>query len=821
MAVPLLGALGMVARAQLRRRWLSLLAIGLLVGFVGAVIGGAASVARRTATAHERLERATNVADLQIVLAPVPELAARAASVIPDVQAVWVTSASVARLDDRRDVVYIGALSGHAVGSDTRVYTPIVIEGRDFDPDAAEATIDEDAARGLGLGVGDTVPLRMLTLANYNNFDTGFGEPGGPRITVTITGITRMAGDARHQTPLILSPAAAQAAPPVKMAVLIRLAAKPGAVARAEQALAAAAEAARADRDPDASEWPEFEISHPATDSDPRAAATSHVVVTGLVTFAIVVAVTGLATAGAAFGRHHDSGRADQRIESTLGLPLAGRVGARLIATVPAALLAGVFALLGPVIVGAVSPVGPLAVFEPHPGYAVNLTVAAVTGLGAACAVQLLSAWSAFRANRHMVARDRTAAGNPRVRPARGRAARRGPAWVWVGVRFAGGLYRPAVVRRPAVLAVGLAVAALVAAGTVDQGINRLRDDPGRYGWSADLRVFDARPEVVQALKADPRIGAINIADKAAVRVGADCPGVTAVVEGGWGAYDGCREISAFSIIKVPAKGTTSPEGARAWTILSGRQIGDPTEMVIGIRAARALHVGLGDKLVVAPGPGGGQPARLTVVGIGIGPPISGERLGDSVLVAPQVLDRTQLTTPWRDALVAAADGVSVDELAAELGVRYEVDQRRPPPEIANLDGIGRLPELLQLVLGTLAAGALGHTVLINWRRRLPEVAVLRTLGSTPGQTAAAAAAAAAATALATVVVGIPLGLGIGRLAWWEIAAATGVGGDTAIPMALLLALPAATAGMGILAVLAPAAIRRGWLTPSMRSGGD
>ena len=63
-----LGAVGLVARAELRTRWRGLVTLGLLFGLVGGVVLGTVAVADRTLTAYERLGAAVGVADAQVLL---------------------------------------------------------------------------------------------------------------------------------------------------------------------------------------------------------------------------------------------------------------------------------------------------------------------------------------------------------------------------------------------------------------------------------------------------------------------------------------------------------------------------------------------------------------------------------------------------------------------------------------------------------------------------------------------------------------------------------------------------------------------------------
>jgi putative ABC transport system permease protein len=265
----------------------------------------------------------------------------------------------------------------------------------------------------------------------------------------------------------------------------------------------------------------------------------------------------------------------------------------------------------------------------------------------------------------------------------------------------------------------------------------------------------------------------------------------------------------AAGCAQLPAYAFTAASGHIGWTLLAGRLLTGPGEVVVGTRAASTLGVGVGDTIELAPS-AGGQPLRLTVVGVGLGPAISGERLGANLLLDPATLAASERTAPLHEAFVQVAAGVPVSRVAAELGQRYEVVVRQPPDEVANLGAIGRLPELLQVVLGLLAAGALAQAVISGWRRRSDEVAVLRVLGATPPRLAA----------FATMLVGVPVGLGVGRLCWWGIADAVGVGTDVAFPTDLLLGLPLVAVGLAVVVALGPAASRR-WLLPSPRDRAD
>jgi len=403
----------------------------------------------------------------------------------------------------------------------------------------------------------------------------------------------------------------------------------------------------------------------------------------------------------------------------------------------------------------------------------------------------------------------RTVAGPPpaaataRTLPA---MTRPGPIWLWMGTAFAIGRGRGGsrAGRRPAVAGAALSVAGLVAAATIAEGVQRLVDEPTRYGWNADIQIIDARPDIANRLAKDPRVAAVTMADQSTVliepddgtEVGAGSgPGDAGPGAIGRGDADPGDEVTAYSIYhESPSIG---------WTMLSGRVPHSPDEIALGPRVARRYGLDLGDHIYVQKKYG--SKARLEVVGIGIGPVLGGERLGESVLLEPDVLAQAQITEPWRVALVRTVDLVDPANLAAALAIEYELDLARPPSEVADLGGIGRLPVILETMLALVAVAAAGHAMGVTWRRRQRELAVLRTLGFTPSQTAAVPLTTSCINALLAVGIGVPVGLAVARLVWWEIATATGVAADLAMPVELLAALPAVALVVGLLTAAAPA----------------
>ena len=140
-----------------------------------------------------------------------------------------------------------------------------------------------------------------------------------------------------------------------------------------------------------------------------------------------------------------------------------------------------------------------------------------------------------------------------------------------------------------------------------------------------------------------------------------------------------------------------------------------------------------------------------------------------------------------------------IDELLAAGPLAYEPT---PVPDVSNLANVRRLPYLLAGFLVVLGLGAAAHALLTVSRRRRKELAVLRAIGLTPGQTGACVAWQAVVVAGIALIIGLPLGLIVGRQAWRAVA--------DAVPLIyvgpldaglLLLAAPVALAGLLLLAL--------------------
>jgi putative ABC transport system permease protein len=779
-ATPAWGAVRAIARVELRRRWRSLVVLGVLAGLVAAVAIGALSMARRSATAHERLEAVTHIDDARIAM--YGGLDPAAVETLPQVASAWTSQGAVGQLMGK-GVVYAAISSGPP--PPPNLFVPVVMDGRRPHPDAAdEALISEPMADELGIAVGDVLPLKLLTQEEFGMWDVGFGEPDGPLVQLRVTGIARMSMWGSGMGNLLAPPAFAQTYADylTAAATLVRL--QPGSTG-AELSAALDALAAQVPPPPGAPEGTPgafYDLSLPATQDDATVATTVRVLVGGLVALAGVVTLAGLLALGQALGRHHAAAARDQQDESALGIARAERVLARVLPATVGAALAVVVAAAGGLAAGRLEPLGALRRFEPHPGWAPNLALVACGALIVGAAFLALAAFTAARAGRTDSSRRSRAGLAPRAATAFGRR----PALLAATyLAFSRGRGRSAVPVRTTHVGAVLGVAGIVASLTFAASMERLGAEPARFGWQGHLGVVDIKDDEAASLAADPRVAGLTVVDEGTVRIG-----------------------SEFAATMAP----TAEHGRLGWTLLEGRAPTRPDEVAIGPRLARTVGVEVGEA-VTARAPDG-SPRQLEVVGLVLTPPSGYGRFGTSAVMHAETFRELNGATAYRTGYLRAVDDATGAALYDELASRLEVVPATPPPEVRNLLDLGRLPAVLAAFLAALAAAVLGHAVVLTVARRGSDMAVLRAVGLARRQVASAVVLAAAATALVGLLIGVPLGLAVARLVWGEVAASSGLAGDVLVPAgSLALAAGAGVAGAALLAVLP--AVRAARLAPA------
>ena len=309
-----LGAVGLVARAELRTRWRGLVALGLLFGLVGGVVLGTVAVADRTLTAYERLGAAVGMADAQVMLPAAHSTVFDRIPTMPGVTESWTPVAWVAQINT--PAVRFVSLSG---GPDhpPDLAEPGVIKGRAPAAEAAdEILVSEPAAADLGLHVGDEIILRLLLAREIARFSQGFGQPDGGFARVRVVGLTRAPTWAEPATDVSVTPefARVHAADVSSRGVFVRLRSTDPASRDAFAEALADAYAADPYHSPlDGLLRPDPYF--PTTGVDPTVRAAQVVLLAGLVVFGVVVGLGGLLIVAQGLLRPPGGRRHVQRIE--------------------------------------------------------------------------------------------------------------------------------------------------------------------------------------------------------------------------------------------------------------------------------------------------------------------------------------------------------------------------------------------------------------------------------------------------------------------------------------------------------------------------
>jgi ABC-type lipoprotein release transport system permease subunit len=122
-----------------------------------------------------------------------------------------------------------------------------------------------------------------------------------------------------------------------------------------------------------------------------------------------------------------------------------------------------------------------------------------------------------------------------------------------------------------------------------------------------------------------------------------------------------------------------------------------------------------------------------------------------------------------------------------------------------NLEQIRSVPVLFAVIMGLMAAAVLAHVLAVASRARRRDIAVLRALGFSRGQTLRTVAWQSTIYAVGSLVIGIPAGVLFGRLAWRTYAVHLGAVPEAATPLVACLAVAVAALALGGVLAIVPA----------------
>jgi len=591
-----------------------------------------------------------------------------------------------------------------------------------------------------GAALGDQLTLLTITGEQAAEFGFDVDEPAGPVLRATLVGIIEpLATELANATPVTVFPRALLDEGDIGIAASVAIAdLAPG---RTEDDVRAELNALDGG---DA-----FSIESAAVVSEEvqvavAAQAQAIGVLAAIVALAAVVVITQV------LSRQVRSTAAEDHALRALGMArrtvLLEPVGRAL---VPVAMGTAGAAILA-VVVSGTFPTGFAREIEPAPGVRLDPLVHVVAALAFGAVLLVLVA--ALRAT--------TRRSNAREAPT---TVERLASWspspqADMGVRFAFGRDgRTGSVVAPltgVVAVVGLVVAAL----TFGANLDRLIDEPARYGEAYDLGVGaggGVLPDgMVAALEASPAVAGLAQYMATTVQVGSDALGLIGM------------EVR---------KGDLAPE------VIDGRLPQGPDELALGSRAAHDLDLDVGSVVTVR-GPVGEEELRVSGIAILPGVEEAG-LLGQIGVVTPAGMARLAPDEQMSSALIGLAPGADRDDIEAIVEpFGMAAGRFDTPTEIVNLRRVDGTPYLVAGIVGLLAVLSIGHLVVTSVRRHRFDLAVLRAFGATRGWLGGVVHWQATAITAFAVVLAVPLGVAVGTALYGPYASRIGARPDAAIP---------------------------------------
>ena len=770
-----------LTRTELRRRWRSFLLIGGITAVVVATTLASVAGAARSATAFDRYLDAVELPHAMVFGDP----AAR--GVLGDLDsvdaAVDMELLAAFPITDGEDFYPLMVSESGEVPYERTRYP--VMEGRFPDRAAPhEVALSERTAQRLSLGVGDVLTLATLSPASSEELnEVGTFEPDGPEVPLDVTGIVRDAGDVASRrddiTLTFLTPAFREAHPPEEVGVLD------------EGTLVYLRDGRSLTELTEATAGQDLELDASFFEASSGAGPAMRAIATALRLFALVVALAGVIAILQSAARVQQSAARDDRTLDALGTTPVERWG-RL--ALPGAIAVATGALLGAgasVPASALFPVGLARRAEPDPGVRLDVPVLllglTVSLLVLVAGVGLAALWRMRRSG---------AAAPGRVTwSSRTAAALGGPPAAVTGLSLATGT--PGRPGRVAVIGTTLSVLGVLAALVFSASVDRLRDDPGLYGWGwqvsmegEDLTSLQDPEGLAVALRDDPDVAAVGrLYTQVPVHLDGDPHFGTAV---------------------VPLAGTLGP------VVVRGDAPVGPDEVAVGRDTLRRVGADVGDVVTLTTS-SVTYDVRITGV-VALPVPEDGGSSATGVFLSAASAEPLDLAAECEDSdsctqtiAVTLRDGVDPSSWGAPYIERFptmglNVAEPAPPGEVDRLTAVEDLPRYLAAFLALLAASAVSFATATTIRERRRDLAVLRVLGMTGRHVRTVVMVLVGALTATGAVVGGALGLVVGRQVWRAVTDSVSLPFAPSLPLLAALLVPL---GAIVLAQLVATASRR------------
>lgn len=428
-------------------------------------------------------------------------------------------------------------------------------------------------------------------------------------------------------------------------------------------------------------------------------------------------------------------------------------------------------------------PTGLARKYEPHPGVSFD---ALALPLGALSLMLALTVWTGVALR--LGSRPPVAVTRPSSLE---RLAARSPSAVAsTGLRFAFGRRRTGrSAATGAVVAIATSVAILVSALVFGFSMNRLIDQPARYGVNFDLAAGD---------------NGSGVLSNALLEVVSNNSGITSAV-----LYSG--DHARRDDADVDLLGLQQLRGSSGPVITTGRLPVSPEEVVLGRTTARDLDVSIGDSIELSGVTGS---ATFRVIGFAVIPGLgANEGVGKGALLTMEGLSHLHTAAQPNVVAVRFASGLVGEQAFRDVVAAAGEDPAQlpfRPAVIANVDRVRDIPFVLALVVGVLGMLTVVNVVFASVRHRRRELAILRSLGADGGWIVRAVHCQATLLCALPSVIGAGIGIMLGRKVFIAFAGNLGAVDVPSVPSKTTALLLVALALVANLAALAPSnAVRR------------
>jgi len=811
-----MSAVWMRARNELRTHWRALLSLALIAGLGGGAAIAAFAGARRTVSAYPRFRAATHAFDDLIgVNGQKTPTDARQTTVLN----------SVRNLPAIIDSGFTDAFAGEIVGPsgvaqsfpdlfivggpDGKLGTTLdamkLESGRYADPSRVdEVTVSSIEAEKLGARVGSTLTLRFPSVT-YSLHVVGVGIVAGS-VDPAAAGYTPVV----IVTPAFyaLNDVTGQRQGPT-LAVRVRggLAGIPELEKELAAVTAAKVRAARTHNDKQAAENEAMSSTISAAPQNDSVRRTALFEAVGLAIFGGLALLTVLAIFAQLLARQIFLETEEQDALRALGMSRVQFFTLSIMRVGLVGLGASIVSIVIAVAASPLFPIGFMHRLEVSSGVRVDAFAIAVGAAVIFALILLAGLIPSVRASGARTGqREATVGAN---RTANALAAAAFPPTAVAGVRMAlePGHGSTAVPVRTTIFGTVLALAALLAALTFGAGLRHLVSTPSLSGWNFDAILpgesgqpgpNDPFPKVEQLLRQSPLVQSFTLG-----------------------------MFPNFEVKGLLMNGFAFASGPFGPSIAAGRAPRGTDEIAFSVKTLRALHTSIGKTIqVTVADPSTNQPATqpipLRIVGAVVTPQFFFTQFSEnySGVVSQELIDSFHFggRRGGDTFYVRFRPGVSVDaaiekirsELPSSLSGNGFILKRATTSDLANLDHIAGLPNVLAALLALVAAGTLVHTLVSSVRRRRRDIAVLRALGFVRRQVAMTVVWQATTIVLISLAVGLPLGAIAGRLAWRFFVNQLGYVSVTIVPLLeIIIAIPAAIVLANIIASLPARAAAR------------